>query len=203
MEKVINIFGDSITWGAADSEMGGWADRLKNHLGKDKDEEDYFETYNLGVAGDNSDKLLKRFAAENEARNPDTIIIAIGINDSRYVGIRENSNVPLERFASNLEEIIKQARKFTEEIIFVGLTRVDEKRVSPMPWNPEINFDNKNVAIYDDKLKEICNNNELLLVEMMDLLDDSDLEEGLHPNSKGHEKMFLRVRDFLAENKII
>lgn len=203
MEKVINIFGDSITWGAGDAEMGGWADRLKNHLGKDKDEEDYFETYNLGIGGDNSDKLLKRFSTENEARNPDTIIIAIGINDSQWSGSRENSRVPLERFESNLEEMVKEAQKFTKEIVFVGITRVDESKVSPTFWDPSKHYDNENIARYDAKIKEVCERNGLLFVEMMDLLKDSDLEDGLHPNVKGYEKMFLRVRDFLADNKII
>ena len=201
MEKVINVFGDSITWGASDNEIGGWANRLRNHLAERPD--DFFQVYNLGIGGNNSDMLLKRFVAENEARNPDTIIIAIGINDSRYEGSRENPFVPLERFESNLEEIIKQSRKFTEEIIFVGLTRVDEERVSPTPWNPSIHFDNKNISIYNEKAKEVCEKNNLLFIEMMDLIEDSELEDGLHPDARGHEKMFLRVRDFLADNKII
>lgn len=201
MEKVINIFGDSITWGASDNEVGGWANRLRNHLAERPD--DFFQVYNLGIRGNNSDMLLKRFVAENEARIPDTIIIAIGINDSRYEGFRENSFVPLGRFEKNLEEIVKEAKKFTEEIIFVGLTRVDEKRVSPMPWNTDIHFDNENISIYNEKVKEVCAKNDLLFIEMMDLIGDSELEDGLHPDAKGHEKMFLRIRDFLMDNKII
>ena len=38
---------------------------------------------------------------------------------------------------------------------------------------------------------------------MYGLLDKEDLEDGLHPNSAGHEKMFQRVKDFLIKNKII
>jgi len=38
---------------------------------------------------------------------------------------------------------------------------------------------------------------------MGDSLEFSDLEDGLHPNAKGHEKMFQRIRDFLVENKVI
>lgn len=38
---------------------------------------------------------------------------------------------------------------------------------------------------------------------MFDLLENEDLEDGLHPNSEGHKKMFIRVKDFLIENKII
>ena len=53
------------------------------------------------------------------------------------------------------------------------------------------------------EIKEICAKNNLLFIEMQDLLKDEDLEDGLHPNSKGHEKMFLRVKDFLEKNEIV
>ena len=46
------------------------------------------------------------------------------------------------------------------------------------------------------------NNTEIKIeCESCDLLNESDLEDGLHPNSIGHEKIFLRVKDFLAKNK--
>lgn len=203
MEKIINIFGDSITRGACDRELGGWADRLKQYLAKEEDENNYFEVFNLGIGGDNSDELLKRFANENGARDPNVIIIAIGINDSQYFNTRDNPRVPLERFESNILEIIKQAKKFTEKIIFVGLTKVDESNMMPTPWHADKYYDNKNVSIYNNKIKEICDKNKLLFVEMMDILNDDDLEDGLHPNSRGHEKMFLRIKDFLLDNKIV
>lgn len=201
MEKIINIFGDSIVWGGGDYEMGGWANRLKNYLNSKA--EDYFEVYNLGVDGDNSDQLLKRFSSENIARNPNTIIIAIGMNDSSYINSKDNPYVSLEKFENNLLELIKQAKKITEEIIFIGLTKVNETKLRPVPWDINRYFDEENVALYNAKIKEICEKNGLLFIEMLDLLTDDDLEEGLHPNSKGHEKMFLRIKDFLIENKIV
>lgn len=201
MEKIINIFGDSIVWGACDSEMGGWANRLKNYLNSKA--EDYFEVYNLGVGGNNSEELLKRFSNENAARDPNTIMIAIGINDSQYINSKDNPYVSLQKFEQNLLELIEQAKKFTKEIIFVGLTKIDETRLMPVPWDETRYFDEENAALYNAKIKEICGNNKLLFIEMLDSLNDDDLEEGLHPNSKGHEKMFLRIKDFLIENKII
>jgi lysophospholipase L1-like esterase len=38
---------------------------------------------------------------------------------------------------------------------------------------------------------------------MLDLLEDSDLEDGLHPTAGGHEKMFLRIKDFLEHKKVV
>jgi len=34
-------------------------------------------------------------------------------------------------------------------------------------------------------------------------LDNDDFDDGLHPNAKGHEKVFFQVRDSLIENKWI
>lgn len=200
MQKTINIFGDSITWGAFDDE-GGWADRLKKNLMKNPD--DYSEVYNLGISGDNTDELLKRFRIENGAREPGTIIIAVGINDASYVKSKDNNYVILDKFESNLLEIIEQAREFTDEIVFVGLTKSDASKVGPVPWATDFYYDNKNIELYDAKIKEVCEKNNLLFIEMLDLLKNEDLEDGLHPNAAGHEKMFLRVKNFLAEKKII
>jgi lysophospholipase L1-like esterase len=200
MDNAINIFGDSIVH-ASYVEGGGWADRLRNNLEKRTD--DYFRVYNLGIDGEDTDGLLKRFANENEARLPNIIIIAIGVNDSHYDKSNEDVWVPIKRFEENLLEIIDQAKNFTQEIVFVGLLSVQEEKVSPVPWNPAKYLDNKSVALYDAKIEEICVKSGLSFIKMLDLLDDSDLIDGLHPNSQGHEKMFLRIKDFLEEQGII
>ncbi|HBI17279.1 MAG: hypothetical protein UR60_C0022G0033 [Candidatus Moranbacteria bacterium GW2011_GWF2_34_56] len=200
MEKIINIFGDSIVC-AGYVDEGGWVSRLRNYLEKNNTEE--ATVYNLGVNGNDTDGLLKRFKIENEARTPDLIIIAIGTNDACYLKSKNDNYVPLERFKDNLLEIIKQAKEFTSEIIFVGPTIVDESKTMPNIWSDDEFMDNKNIKNYNDKIKEICQKNDLLFIEMIDLLNEEDLEDGLHPNSKGHEKMFLRIKDFLVENKIV
>ncbi|KKP67971.1 MAG: hypothetical protein UR66_C0009G0061 [Candidatus Moranbacteria bacterium GW2011_GWE1_35_17] len=201
MEKIINIFGDSIAWGAFDKD-GGWVDRLKKDSMRDSS--DYNIVYNLSIPNEVSDELLKRFQIENEARDPNVIIIAMGVNDSSYTKTKDRVWVPLNRFEENIEELIKISRRFTQDIIFVGLIKVDESKTKDnLPEGMDEYIDNQSVIIYNAKIKEICENNNLLFIEMLDLLNDDDLEDGLHPNSKGHEKMFLRIKDFLVENKIV
>lgn len=75
----ICVFGDSIVWGAWDKEMGGWVNRLRLSLEKKGFDG---EVYNLGISGDTSDGLIKRFEAEAEVRDADVAIISIGVNDS-------------------------------------------------------------------------------------------------------------------------
>jgi lysophospholipase L1-like esterase len=200
MEKIICVFGSSIAWGAWD-EMGGWVSRLRNYL--TRDHRDYFDVYNLAIDGDDSKGVLKRFSAENEVRRPGIIIVSIGMNDSYYANSKNDPNVPIEKFQNNLGELLTIARKCSSKIIFVGLTDIDEIKTKPVPWNKNVNYDKENVALYNMKIKEFCEKNNLKFIEMQGLLNKDDLEDGLHPNAKGHEKMFLKVKDFLVKNKIV
>jgi len=95
MEQVICIFGASTTWGAWDKEKGGWVNRLRLFFDKNYDNVD---VYNLGVSGDTSNGLLKRFKIECEAREPTIILISMGENDSA-----KNSYVyvPIAEFKDN------------------------------------------------------------------------------------------------------
>lgn len=199
-ETTICIFGDSITWGACDTEKGGWVQRLRNYF----ETNDYdINVYNCGILGDTTDDLLKRFKVESQAREPGIIMFAIGINDSQYVNSKSNPRVSIEKFQNNLQELIDQAKKFTKKIIFLGLTNIDESKTIPIPWDEVKYYDQENVGIYNTHLKKISGKNNLLFVDMLNLLSKSELEDGLHPNSEGHEKMFIKIKDFLLTNELV
>jgi len=185
MER-IGIWGDSITYGASDFEKGGWANRLMMLF-----EEDDIGVYNLGIGGDRTYNLVDRFEAECKIRTPDVILFAIGTNDSQYIGNRENVSTPLEKFRDNLQWLIDTARKYSKKVGFVGLTKVDESKVAP--WGEDEYYDNENIEKYDAVIKDVCEINGLPYLYMFDLLDESDLEDGLHPNAKGHEKRILNI----------
>lgn len=213
--KFINIlvFGDSIAWGFGDSKKGGWVDQLKAffHSGEYIKRLVFYTVYNLGIGGDTTDLLLERFKNEIEAReeeNPkvrktDIVIFAIGINDSNFLNSKDNSRVSIENFQKNLIELINQAKEFTEKIIFVGLNEADESKTAPTLWNEESYWTNENIKKYESVIKSVCQENNLLFIDVFDLLNKEDLDDGLHPNSQGHQKMFERVRDFLLENKLV
>src|SRR3989344_1363671 len=120
----IFIFGGSIAYGAGDTE-GGWASRLRTILVK---RQSHFLLYNLGVPGDTTDDLRKRFIPELGARirkDADTIIIfSIGGNDAGFVSDRQEFMVPLERFSENMEWFITEAKKLSSKILIKNLTPV-------------------------------------------------------------------------------
>ncbi|SRR6056297_1535021 len=193
----ICVFGDSITWGSSDSEAGGWVARLRNYFEKSNFD---IEIYNCGVSGNNTNDLLQRFKKEAEAREPDIVIFAIGTNDSQYINSKDNPRVDREKFKSNLAELAGQAREFTDKIIFVGLTKVDESKTAPIPWDETKFYDKDNVSKYNSEIEKFCQENNLEFIDMFDLLEEKDLADGLHPGPEGHEKMFLRVKDILQKN---
>ena len=205
----ICIFGDSITWGAYDPKYGGWATRLRNYF-ESADSPPYFreagdvDVYNLGIPGDTTAGLLNRIEVEAKSREPNLIMFAIGINDAQFIQSVNSLRTPLDAFQGNLSKLLAVAKEFTDKIIFVGLTAVDESKTSPVPWSTDRSYTNKNIRRLNDTIEKFCEEKGLTFIPMNDVLENKDLFDGLHPNTYGHEKMFERIRkalDSLVQEK--
>jgi len=202
--KTINIliFGDSITYGAWDKEIGGWVNRLR--LALENKSEAYFNIYNLGIPGETTIDLKKRFDNECNYRfntNDKTIIIfSVGINDSQI--IRDKSLVLIKDFKKNIIKLIDKAKQYTPYILFIGLTKVDENRTNPVLWDNNINYSNEEVIKYNEVLKSICKEKVINYLEIFNLLDIKDLDDGLHPNNNGHQKLCEEILKYLQDNYI-
>src|SRR3990167_3090939 len=181
----ILIFGDSITWGAYDPEQGGWATRLRNYFeAKDNDT----DVYNLGISGDTTADLLNRIEIEAKSREPNLIIFAIGINDAQFIHSTNGLRVSLDEFQQNLTKLLSIAKKFTGKIVFVGLTKVDESKTTPIPWNTNKSYTNENIKRLDTVIEKFCEENKLKFISMDIFVWNGDLIDGLHPNTKWHIK---------------
>src|SRR3989338_10531554 len=128
----ICIFGDSTAWGAWDMEKGGWVNRLWLHVAKR--DEDYVEIYNLSISGGTTQTILDRFESEAKIREADGLIFQSGGNDSYLKGEDGPNQISLDRFRKNIEEIIKRAKKISDNIIFIGFKNVDESKTTPVSW---------------------------------------------------------------------
>lgn len=197
----ICIFGDSITWGDYDPQNGGWVSLLRNYfIDQDKD----IVIYNLGIPNNNTTDLLDRVEIEAKSREPNLIIFAIGLNDARLSHSANNSRITNVDFEANLNKLYKVAKKFTPKIIFIGLTPVNESQTKPTPWDTDKTYTNENIKQLDQIIKEFCSEKNLKFIPMNDLLNDDDLIDGLHPNARGHSKMFERIKpeiEFAAKEK--
>jgi len=192
----IAVFGDSISAGAYDNKVGGWVNRL-NLLCMNKCED--VLVYNRSISGDSTKDLLKYVKVECEALNPEIVIFAIGINDSRYTKTTDNYYVPPKQFEKNLKKLIKITRRFTKKIVFLALSAVDENKVTPKPWHDTEYYYQKNIDEYNLIIRKICKADNLEVIPLKRELTKNMLFDGLHPNSKGHQQIFEIVRDFLKK----
>ncbi|MEK7149579.1 MAG: GDSL-type esterase/lipase family protein [Patescibacteria group bacterium] len=211
MSKKLFVFGDSVVHGIWDDEMGGWVNRLDVYLKQNfLSDNNFIEVYNLGVDGDTSENLLNRFEFETYQRTIpeqcDIFLIAIGVNDSAFLKNQDENFIPRIQFKENLQYIITLAKKYSERIVFIGLTPVDEKITNSKEG--VVCYKNEYIEEYDKIIKSVCEKNDLIFIDVLNefkkgnhkkLLDG----DGLHPNSNGHQKIFEIIKNSLLKNKII
>ena len=185
----IGIWGDSITYGESDSEALGWVGRLRKSTSVDEDK----QVYNRGICGNTTEDLLKRFKVEADSLEPNIVVFAIGINDSKYPVGEQTNKISLEQFKKNIESLLQQAKVYTQTIFVVGATQVDEEVVSQ--WKDSSLFYNAEIQKYNNVLKETAASSGVSYVDVSEVLDaKTDLHDGLHPNAKGYEKLAMAIK---------
>ncbi len=187
----IGAWGDSITYGAGDEESLGWVGRLRRRFERDQ----YVEVYNLGISGETSSDLLRRFAVELTSVRPEIILIAIGANDSIFKrGVEQERQVSLDTYKENLKQLFSLARAASKHVFVVGLTIADDSRVQPMPWGKEgKSYKTSVLKEYDEVLRAAAREAGVVYLDMWNLLTIQDLADGIHPNAAGYEKMYRTI----------
>ena len=192
MDKTYCIFGDSITQAAY--AKTGWVELLKQFL-EEKYQNDFINVFNLGVGGNTSENLLKRFENEAFNRKPTDLVFEIGNNDSGYFGAPVKPITEESKFVLNLEELIRKAKKFSQKITFIGLVLGDDSILQPFPGSSTNKaYSRERVKAYDKIVKDVSEKNGCRFIEIMDKLDFNDFQDGLHPNEQGHRKMFEVIK---------
>ncbi len=206
----ILCFGDSITFGRGEKSNIGWCGRLKKYF---ESKDDYNGVYNLGIPGQNSQDLLQRIDIEIKARlrkkrpgDKYLILVGIGANDSKWEGLPEENKPRTDekKFKENIKELIKKTKKYSAKLAFIGLIPVDESKTLPYE---NTSFTNKRIVLFNSLVKEVCQKNDILFLNIFDKMENKDhiklLKDGLHPNSQGYEVMYLEIKEFLEKNRLI
>jgi lysophospholipase L1-like esterase len=192
----ILIFGDSVPYGAWDTE-GGWADRLKRELHRQyvsSGGKVMHEVLNLGVGADTSSHIRDRLRTEIEFRNRGSsdiiLIFAFTINDTKI----NNGDVKTsaQRFKENIHDIAAIAQAYADRIVFVGSHPISQ----PNLVIGHNEFNDSLVEQYDKELALIVEKAGLLYIRPV--FEDHGLEglyalDGLHPKDEGHQLIFDAV----------
>ncbi len=216
----IFVVGDSITYGAWDFERGGWVQRLRTFLDKKVEEnpkENFFVVYNLGIDGHSTEDWVKVFEAEIETRmkivkkykEKAIIILALGANDALFVVDKKENNIPIDKFKANMKKLIALSKKFTENVICLG--------IPPCRASESVNYDdnnfvfsNEDIIKYNLALKSVTQDKKLPLIDIfLDIFYEVKKIkkfasfDGGHLTSEGHQKIFEIVKNYLSENELL
>ncbi len=202
MLKIL-CFGDSITYGEKDLKFGGWADRLKaEYFGQFAETpRQEISLYNLGIAGETTDGLVRRFETEVCARSIKgqnlLVVLAYGSND---IVIHKDKNiVPEYYFIRNLRYCIESAKKLRAKILLLSLLPISDLTEGLINQYGQLRFD-RDIQTYNLAIKNLAHDMNCEYLDLYAPLVENNKEEylsrdGLHPNSKGHQLLYQDVKN--------
>jgi acyl-CoA thioesterase-1 len=152
----ICFLGDAFTASAGDETALGWVGRLAaGEWGRGHD----VTAYNLGIRGDSTRGLLRRWRAECEARLPAAangrLVFAFGGNDAKEV-VGQGIDVPLAESVDNARALMSAAAAW-KPTLWIGLIPMSE--IKPYPQllvGPQFRFSNARQAEYNDAYARIA-----------------------------------------------
>lgn len=189
----ICVFGDSIAWGAFDPKHGGWVTLLRNYVEQEWERLNDKSVYNLGICSETTASLLPRFEIEFKAREPEIVIFALGINDSAKIPPDYNNWVNIRTFQNNLVKLSEGANKLNAQHLFIGLTPLNESQTTPLDDDMDMYYLSERDR-YNQAVLKHCQKYNLPHIDLTHILTTQDLDDGLHPNTAGHQKIFAAVR---------
>ena len=193
----ICFIGDAFTVGAGDETILGWVGRLaqaewqRNHD---------VTVYNLGIRGDSTRAIRRRWRGECEARLPQgsngRLVFMFGGNDAKEI-VGTGIDVPLEESVANARAIVAEAAAWYPTL-WISLIPMNETRPYPtlLPGMPQYRFDNGRQALYTQRYAEVARE---LAVPFLDihapLLHDPEWQrltqsgDGSNPNAEGYARI--------------
>jgi len=206
----ILIFGDSLTQGRSDPEYFGWSNRLAIWSQQEAIRTDWEIAHlvcNMGNAGDTSTDVLARFEQEfiwRRGGGDALVIFQVGINDAAHVDDLENNLVTISDTIDNITQLIKQANQLAENVVVLGMTRVDESKVNPyIDSSTGKSWLNVNIDKYDQAIELRAKELDIKYISLKNIVNPLLCEDGLHPNAEGHRLIYERVKAVLEEAGIL
>lgn len=203
-KKVIAI-GDSVIYGYGDSEGGGWVERLRRGWLDPEQPGPIF--YNLGVRGDGVQQVARRLEqefrdrGELRRRQPDVIVLSVGMNDSARTGRPAGRAVTDEAtFEQRLRELLAQSRRLCP-VFFVGMVPVNE---AAMPFAEVLYFSWADQARYNALTRAACAAQRIPYLDIFQQWTAQGevwcsqrlCRDGLHPNVLGYQTLLQTVQDW-------
>ena len=182
----IGVWGDSLVHGGLDVEMGGWVHRMRCYLAGRGLGDHCFE---LGLGGQNSADVLQRIGAELYFRQGyvDHVIVGVGINDIHYAPKLTSP----EEFRDNLAALAEIVKAEKKTLHLLSLTPV-RGAVDRAKWDAT-----------NRTIREVAEDRRAHWIDVREAFDAADLVDDVHPDARGHEKLFETIKRALMGSGVI
>lgn len=171
-------------WMLGDSRMARWnVERLD--LGS--------KIVNLGIEGQTSTQVYYRFRNYLETDTPATVILEVGINDLKIIGIdKKLAGSVVENYYRNIEAMIALCKDRGIKMILMNI--FPEGKINLLRrfiWNRQAA---EAVSEVNNRLKSYCDNRHIIFYDAFSLLSEDGKsvineyrKDFLHINAKGYE----------------
>jgi acyl-CoA thioesterase-1 len=180
----ILAYGDSLTAGYRLPKEEAYPAQLEKLLKKDGAQA---TVVNGGVSGDTSKQALDRVDWNLKQGPFQLAIVSIGAND----GLRR---LPVPAFEANLRALLKKLKDSGSKVLLMGMK---------LPLNFAADYRKAFEAVYTKLARETGVELMPFMLEGVALQSELNLEDGIHPNQKGHAIIAGRIRQRLKESKLL
>ncbi|WP_329447499.1 GDSL-type esterase/lipase family protein [Streptomyces sp. NBC_01426] len=179
----IVIVGDSIAYGRCDP-RGGWAARLAaTHIARNETDH---RVFNLAVPGSTLADVAEQTPALLDARLPDTLLVAAGINDSaRPLAAPRTGRDAAPDLTARLGALAAAALDRNARLVVAGPSWIDEERTRDYEG---LCFTRERALELRESLRTWSEDNHVDFLDLWEPLRDRPelLADGLHPTPEGH-----------------
>ena len=194
-----------VFYGEYDGVLGGYVEILKRYCHTEfyNNNANEVNCFNLGIGGETTEGLMKRFEIETKARfSPDENLIFFfyGAND---LALSEGKEiVSLTDFEQNLSQVISQAKRFATEIYVISILPIS-KKVDGIKI-PDRKFrTTQKIELYNQKLKELALQNQIEFIDIFSRFNSTKEEflskDGIHPNEKGYQFIANQIKPIVEK----
>jgi len=178
-------------WLIGDSRIARWDEEL---IGSEK------RITNLGRDGYTSAQTIYGFKEYLEVSVPDLVILEVGINDLKVIGLDRNlSQTVTENFLRNISTILKICDEKDIKVILINIFPVGKIEMQRrLIWNNSVN---KSIIKVNEILRSYCGVKQRVYLDAYDILSDdgkyvniSYQADFLHLSEEGYETLTVELK---------
>lgn len=172
---------DSVIWLVGDSRIAQWnTSYLKPLKGT---------IINLGIEGQTSKQVLENFKKYLEISHPQCVVIQVGINDLKVIGLVESKTDKIVSGCyANTIEILQTGNKNNINMIYTPIFPNGNIEIARrLLWNSDID---QNIIEFNKRMKEYCLKDSILYFDAFEIPGKIPPEE-----KKIYHKDFLHLND--------